>query len=220
MAIVEARVKAIVFDFDGTLVNSATDIEVSLNYALKEFGLPEHGAEAVRGMVGDGATSLIERALPRNLPEDTRQQVLSVFRVHYHESDHASSLPYPGVMDLLFALMDRGIGLGIVSNKPDNVLQRVCPKALPGIPFGFIAGERADIPRKPDPTGVLLALQALGAQRHEAMYVGDTAVDIHVAKAAKMKGVGVAWGFRPAEELVRAGAEHMVATPAELLAML
>jgi phosphoglycolate phosphatase len=215
-----AGVRAIVFDFDGTLVNSATDIELSLNYALKQFGLPEHGAEAVRGMVGDGATSLIERALPRDLAEDTRKQVLSVFRVHYHESDHATSLPYPGVMELLHALMERGIGLAIVSNKPDNVLQRVCPKALPGIPFGLVAGERADIPRKPAPTGVLLALKALGAEPHEAIYVGDTAVDIQVAKAAAVKGVGVAWGFRPAAELVRAGAEHMVNTPAELLAML
>jgi phosphoglycolate phosphatase len=212
----ESTRRAIVFDLDGTLLDSGRDIADSLNVTLRKFGLAEHGEAAVRGMIGEGATVLIDRALPKAINETVRQEIFAAFRVIYRESAHAHSKPYPGIVRLLHELHARGHTLAILSNKPDDVLQRLVPTALPMQLFAAAYGERPHVPRKPDPTGLHSLLRELGHSHEECIYVGDTPVDVNVSRNANCRFVGVSWGFRSKEVLERAGAEKVVDTAEQL----
>ena len=205
------------FDLDGTLADSLADITASTNVCLAEAGLPTHDESSVRGFVGHGIAGLVERALGPHATPQRVTDLLIAIRAHYREHCTEHTRLYPGIAAMLDRLGTRGIAMAVVSNKPDDMTQRVVETLMPEIAFGFVTGERDAIPRKPSPIGILTACHALGVAPSAALYVGDTTVDIEGARAAGVPSVGVAWGFRNPDTLRAAGADHLVEHPDELL---
>lgn len=211
---------AVVFDLDGTLVDSIGDIAASTNIGLAAAGLPTHSQDAVRGFVGHGIGVLVERALGSYATPRRVESLLAVIQEHYQEHSTERTRPFPGIAALLRMLADRGLSLGVVSNKPHEMTTHIVRVLFPDVPFGFVTGESADIPRKPDPTGLLTACAALGVGPAAAVYVGDTSVDIEAARAANVRSVAVTWGFRDRASLEDAKPDHWADRPEDILAAL
>ncbi len=209
--------KAVLFDLDGTLVDSLADIAGSMNRTLVRRGHPPHRVEAYRGFIGEGVEHLVRRALPGASPDELAQ-VLAAYRADYLEHLFDGSPPYPGIPELLQALRARGVPLAVLSNKAEPATVKLAEGLFPGL-FAQVRGERPGTPKKPDPTAALALAAALGVAPADCAFVGDTAIDMKTARAAGMVPVGVAWGFRP-EELVPHGAAHVLSHPRELLALL
>lgn len=194
--------RLVIFDLDGTLLNTIADLAASTNQALRHFNYPEHPTEAYRFFVGNGINKLFERALPEG--ERTEQNVLRIrsrFIPYYDQHDTDFSTPYPGIPEVLEALQNRGIKLAVASNKYQSATERLITHYFPTLRFEAVLGQREGIPVKPDPTIVNDILQATGIAREEALYVGDSGVDMQTALHAGVDAVGVAWGFRPRTEL-------------------
>lgn len=208
---------AVLFDLDGTLVDSLGDIAGAMNDALVAVGRPPHPVEAYRRMVGDGLEMLARRALG---PEHTAllADAIAVYRARYDARLDATTRPYDGVLALLEALVARDVPLGVLSNKPHAATLEVVRRLLPA-PFVVVLGERPGVPRKPDPAGALEAARALGAAPADVLFAGDTATDLRTAVAAGMVPIGCLWGFRDEAELRAAGARHLLRAPGELLAL-
>ncbi|MBQ2244380.1 MAG: HAD-IA family hydrolase [Oscillospiraceae bacterium] len=201
-------VTAVLFDLDGTLLDTLQDLADSTNAALRAFGYPERTVEEVRRFVGNGAERLIRLAVPEGadpLP------VLEAFRVHYQAHCREKTGPYEGIPVLLAQVAQRW-PVAIVSNKPDSAVKALCQDHFPGI---YALGESEDCPRKPAPDMVYKAMAALGAER--CVYVGDSEVDILTAKNAGAVCVSVLWGFRDEETLRDAGATCLCDTPRQVL---
>jgi len=209
-------VRAGIFDLDGTLIDSIGDIGGAMNAALAAHGLPVHPIAAYNRFVGDGVQKLVERALGGR--DELADAVLAEYRREYAERLLATTVPYPGVLDAVDALAERGIALAVLSNKPQPATQRIVAALFPGR-FRVVYGERAGVPRKPDPTAALEIATALGVAPAETAFVGDTAVDMRTAVAAGMHAVGVLWGFRGRDEIAGAGARALVTTAHELVAL-
>jgi phosphoglycolate phosphatase len=210
---------AVAFDLDGTLVDSLADIAHACNHAFEVLGLPTHPLDAYRGFVGEGVGRLLEQALP---PErmDLRGEAETAFRARYGEHLLDLTQPYPGVVDLLRALTERGVPLGVLSNKPHPMTARVVEALFGDLPWKAVEGVRPERPRKPNPAGAFDVAEALGVDPSQVLFVGDTKVDVGTARAAGMVPVGVLWGFRPRAELEAAGAAHLLDAPADLLPLL
>ena len=208
--------KLIVFDLDGTILNTLEDLTVSTNYALSAMGFPVHSMNEIRQYVGNGAHHLFRLALPADTDEETRQKALQIFNSHYsaHCLDH--TLPYPGIPDIIQDLRDSGYFTAVVSNKPDYGVQSLCDRFFPGL-FDLAVGQREGIRRKPYPDSVNETLEQLHVKKEEALYVGDSEVDIETAENAGIPCILVDWGFRSVETLVQAGAQRIVSSPEELL---
>ncbi len=194
--------RLVIFDLDGTLLNTIADLAASTNQALRHFNYPEHPTEAYRFFVGNGINKLFERALPEG--ERTEQNVLRIrsrFIPYYDQHDTDFSTPYPGIPEVLEALQNRGIKLAVASNKYQSATERLITHYFPTLRFEAVLGQREGIPVKPDPTIVNDILQATGIAREEVLYVGDSGVDMQTALHAGVDAVGVAWGFRPHTEL-------------------
>lgn len=194
--------RLVIFDLDGTLLNTIADLAASTNQALRHFNYPEHPTEAYRFFVGNGINKLFERALPEG--ERTEQNVLRIrsrFIPYYDQHDTDFSTPYPGIPEVLEALQNRGIKLAVASNKYQSATERLITHYFPTLRFEAVLGQREGIPVKPDPTIVNDILQATGIAREEVLYVGDSGVDMQTALHAGVDAVGVAWGFRPRTEL-------------------
>lgn len=208
----------VIFDLDGTLMDTLDDLAASTNFALAEMGFPIRSLEEVRNFVGNGVRKLMERAVPEGTPACEVDAALAAFREHYavHCSDH--SAPYPGVYDALAGLARAGLKMAIVSNKPDCEVKR-----LNGLFFADYIGvavgenESAGIPKKPSPEMVLGAMRMLDCDRSECLYVGDSDVDILTAKNAGIDCLSVTWGFRSADFLLQHGASRLVNFPNQLL---
>ncbi|MGQ0508918.1 MAG: HAD family hydrolase [Myxococcaceae bacterium] len=211
-----AKVKALIFDLDGTLVDTLGDIAGSVNHALVRHGHAAHSVEEIKGFIGEGVENLIRRALPPQAEHEVAD-VITTYRAHYAEHLFDSSAPYPGITELLRALRSRGLPLGVLSNKPDSPTRKLVA-GLFGETFQETRGERSGTPRKPDPTSAIEVAKALGVDPRECAFVGDTAIDMRTAVNAGMVPVGVKWGFR-AEELLPIGARFVVGQPSELLAL-
>ncbi len=211
------KYQAVLFDLDGTLLDTLEDLRDGVNVVLARRGYPQHTLEEIRDYVGNGAGVLIRRALPEGTEETEIREVLAEYkdwyRVHYCTKTH----PYPGVAELLDTLAAAGVKMAVVSNKPDAVTKELAKKFFPGLPA---FGQRDDVPRKPEPQMVWKALETLGVGREQACYVGDSEVDVATAKNAGLPAVLVSWGFRTEEQLRAAGAETITATAAELLMQL
>ena len=185
----------LLFDLDGTLLDTLDDLYLSVNHALLACGYPARTREEVRNFVGGGVKKLIERAVPAGTPQDRADEVLRVFRPYYasHSLDHTA--PYPGIMEALAALAAAGCQMAIVSNKFDEAV-----KALNRDFFGqYIStaiGESDRIPKKPAPDGIFEAIRTLGARTEDCIYIGDSEVDVLTARAAGIPCLGCAWGFR------------------------
>lgn len=212
--------KAVLFDLDGTLLNSLEDLADCTNIVLRRKGFPCHESAKYNYFVGDGMYNLLRRALPADRQdEDLINQCVVEMKEEYGQHWADKTKPYPGIPELLVALQQKGFKLAVLSNKPHEFTQVVIDQYFPGI-FDLAYGERAGVPRKPDPQGALDIAQALQLAPEEFLYLGDTNTDMRTAVSAGMYAVGVLWGFRPAEEILAAGAQVLIEQPLELLKIL
>ena len=213
------RYHAILFDMDGTLLDTLTDMQAAVNYILEKYGYPTRTLEEVRRFVGNGNRLLAARAVPEGTPEETVERVLQNFHKHYRTLCAVHTRPYEGVTELLKRLRAAGVRTAVISNKADYAVQALAVRYFPGL-FDAVAGEKEGIRRKPAPDGVLAALRTLGIDRKDAVYVGDSDVDVETARNAGLSCIAVAWGFRTEEVLRRSGAETVAHTMDELEAQL
>jgi len=197
----------ILFDLDGTLLDTLEDLLEATNHALRTCGYPERRLEELRRFVGNGAQNQIRMALPAQTPEEQVRRVLEVYKPYYTAHCQQKTRPYPGITEALAALGER-YPLAIVSNKPDGAVKALCGKHFPGV---FALGETQGCPRKPAADMVYRAMAAIGVDR--CVYVGDSEVDILTANNAGVPVVSVLWGFRDRCELTAAGAEHFCEAP-------
>lgn len=215
------RVQAVLFDLDGTLLDTLEDIANSANSALLRYGLPTHSVDAYRYFIGDGVTMLISRALPdESRDSDIIAKCVKGFRQDYSRNWNVKTRPYEGVPELLDALAAKHIKMAILSNKPDDFTKQCVSELLPNHNFEMILGQRDAIPIKPDPVGALQIADRLGITPSRFLYLGDSAIDMKTAVRAGMFPVGALWGFRPLEELQEHGAQAVIDHPMDLLGLL
>ena len=210
--------KLIIFDLDGTLLDTLGDLAVSCNTVLAMRGLPQHGLEEYRTFVGNGIRRLVERALPEPLRNPlTIEAARRDFVDYYTEHIDIYTRPYEGICELLAELQRRGIRLAVASNKFQTGTEKLVRRFFPGVEFAAAAGQQPGVPLKPDPAVDLNLLKQTGVAPAEALHVGDSGTDMEAARGAGIRAVGVTWGFRSRGELVGAGADHIIDRPAELL---
>lgn len=194
--------KLVIFDLDGTLLDTIADLAGATNYALAQLGYPTHDTDAIRTFVGNGINKLLERALPAN--EQTEENVMRM-RAHfvpYYDAHNADlSSPYPGIEVLLQRLQDNGIEIAVASNKYQEATTKLVKHYFPTIQFAEVLGQRENIPVKPHPTIVFDILNKTGIDKKEVLYVGDSGVDMQTAQKAEVDAIGVTWGFRSRTEL-------------------
>ncbi len=203
-------VKAVIFDLDGTLLNTLEDLWISTNFALSQFGYPQRTFEEVRMFVGNGVRKLIERAVPENC--QNVDECLAVFKKHYAENMYNHTAPYNSIEKILKDLQAQGVKTAVVSNKFDLAVKELCKKYF-GDLIDIAIGQFDDVPPKPAPNGVLKALKELGEET--AIYVGDSEVDVQTAKNANLTCIGVTWGFRDRENLK--GADFIIDEPCDII---
>ncbi len=208
--------RAVLFDLDGTLLDTLEDIAVSMNRALMENGFPQHPINAYRYFVGDGVKTLARRVTGL---EDGFEPVLKAYQAYYALECRNRTQPYEGIPKMLESLSRLGLPLCIFSNKPHDGTLAVVKGYFPQITFACVRGQMEGVPVKPDPTGALQIARELNIDPADFLYVGDTGVYMDCAKAAGMVPVGALWGFRTREELLEHGARHLIANPAEILAL-
>ncbi len=210
-----SQTRAIIFDLDGTLLDSLADIADSMNRVLAALGLPEHPHEAYRYFVGEGMATLVARALPPEQREQPtiREQALTAMRREYGRNWRNQTRPYPQIPELLTALNRQGVTLTVLSNKPQEFTDQAVADLLAPHQFAAVRGARADTPQKPDPTGALALVAQLALPVTDLLYVGDSGIDMETAKRAGIFAIGVLWGFRPAEELRDHGADALISHP-------
>lgn len=199
----------ILFDLDGTLLDTLADLTDATNYALARFGCGERSMDYIRSIIGNGALRQITLALPPDSPHDPRE-VLPVYKAYYQSHCNIKTAPYPGILDALEEL-GRDHPLGIVTNKPHSAAAPLCHAHFPGV---YALGEEPGCPRKPEPDMVKKAMAALGVSR--CIYVGDSEVDIRTAENAGMPCLSVTWGLRSKQQLEEAGAQYFCHDPREL----
>lgn len=207
--------KTYIFDLDGTLLDTLNDLHASCNYALHTHGMPERSLEEVRQFVGNGVKKLMERAIPNGLENPLFEETLQTFRQHYLLHNLDTTLPYPGIMEMLQQLKTQGKRIAVVSNKFYAATQDLC-KHFFGDTIQVAIGEREDIKKKPAPDTVLEALRQLQVTRQDAVYVGDSEVDVETARNSGIPCISVLWGFRSKSFLLSHGATTFIETPNEL----
>ena len=212
------QVKAIVFDLDGTLLDTLDDLWLSVNYTMDRYGFPRRTRQEVRGFLGSGVRYLINKALPDD-KKDMTDECLAVFKTYYDIHKDDNTRPYDGVIDMLGSVKAAGFKSAIVSNKYDAAVQQLKNETFSGL-IDFAVGEGNGIKTKPAPDGVLLALEKLGVARDEAVYVGDSEVDLETAKNSGLKCIAVTWGFRDRDFLFERGAKNVADVPSELLPLI
>ncbi len=216
------KVQGAVFDLDGTLLDSLEDIANAANAVLAAHGLPVHPVDAYRLFVGDGVRRLVHRLVPLEHRADTAliEALLAEYAQQYHRAWNVKSRLYDGIEELLDALVQRRIRMGVLSNKPQAATRQCVDYYLGRYPFAAVLGQQADRPPKPDPTGVRELVAQLEVPPEACCYLGDTAVDMQTAREAGMFAVGATWGFRDVEELRDAGAQAIIHHPRELLPLI
>ncbi len=210
-------IKAVLFDLDGTLLDTLPDIRLSLNETLAKFGYPLLSASETRAFIGDGAKRLVERALPANAPD--LDAVYEDFRARYAASENALTRPFDGIEELLLALKERGIGRAVVTNKPAEAAKKAVAQFFCDL-IDVVCGDSGKYPVKPDPTATLHAASSLGARAEECLFVGDGEADVLTARNADMGGVFVLWGYRSRAQLEAVGGKTFLSSPRELLPIL
>lgn len=213
--------KAILFDLDGTLLDTLEDLGNSVNSVLAARGLPTHTLDEYRYFVGDGTAMLITRALPQGKRNDeTVRACLEELREAYGRNWNVNTRPYEGIPEMLDALTEHGLKMAVLSNKQHEFTKLCVADLLSDWTFDVVFGQRDEVRRKPDPAGALEVAERLKLPPADFFYLGDSAVDMKTATAAGMFPVGVLWGFRPAEELKEAGAQALIERPSEILNLL
>lgn len=208
-----------IFDLDGTLLNTISDLGNSVNYALEKMGYARHPLSAYQYMVGNGVRKLVERAQPDADPK-TVDELLGYFREHYDLHCTDTTKPYNGIPELLAKLLDKGLNIAVATNKYQSAAEKIIRHFFPEIPFVAIMGQRPGQPTKPDPSIIFSILNVCPTPKSQVFHCGDSAVDIETARRACVESIGVTWGFRPVSELRKAHADHLVSSADEILKFL
>ncbi len=212
-------IDTVIFDLDGTLLNTLDDLTDSVNYALAQLGKPLHTCDEIRMMVGNSVNYLIEKAMPEGSGENEIESCLKIYEKHYHANMNNKTAPYAGVLDMLSALKARGIKMAVVSNKSDGFTKSLV-KQFFGEYITTAIGRSELFPRKPAPDSVLHAMKLLGSEKESTLYVGDSEVDAVTARNAGVPCVGCLWGFRDRDTLEKEGARYIISEPKELVNIL
>ncbi len=208
--------KLVIFDLDGTLINSLDDLADAANYALKKFGYPVHPVESFKYFVGNGVPKLIERVLPENERTPERiEEVKSVFDLYYNNHSTDKTRPYDGIEELVAALKKNGYKIAVASNKSDSFTQALV-KQFFGNSFDYVQGALPGVPKKPEPDIVYSIMSRLGSEKNDTYFAGDSNVDMFTAKNAGVTAIGCLWGFRTKEELLSGGADHLAEKPSDI----
>ena len=206
----------VIFDLDGTLLNTIEDLGTASNYALEKHRLPIHSLNSYNQMVGNGIRNLIKRAAP-GVADSEREDILKDFIWYYDRHCTDFTKPYPGIEQLLTHLSERDITMAVCSNKYQEAVSRIIKYFFPEVKFAAVYGERRGIPRKPDPTVLNKSIEEIGAEKSETLMVGDSEVDIETARRAGIDSVGVTWGFRSPAQVAEAHPTHLVSRPQDIL---
>lgn len=209
--------KAIIFDLDGTLIDSLEDIAVCMNQVLEELNIPSHKIEDYKYFVGGGISILVDNALDKNTDEETKELVTERFKVVYDQKLHEKTKPYEGIYELLDELVKLDFQIGILSNKPHEFTIEYAKNLFSKYNMQEIHGQKKEIPKKPDPIAAINIAKSFNTPCEEVYFVGDTMVDMQTAVNAKMIGIGVLWGFRDEDELMSNGATFVVEHPLDIL---
>jgi phosphoglycolate phosphatase len=210
--------KVFIFDLDGTLLDTLGDLAASVNYALRTHGMPEHSIDDVRRFVGNGVRKLMERAIPDGAANPDFEATFATFREYYMQHSLDTTRPYDGIPETLIELKARGCRLAVVSNKMMAATQELCRHFFQDtIEVAIGENEAQGIRKKPAPDTVFAALQSLGVEKDNAVYVGDSDVDIQTAANAGLPCISVLWGFRDRDFLIQHGAKTFISAPSELL---
>lgn len=201
------KYKAVIFDLDGTVLDTIRDLASAANYALAQHGYPTHSVDGIRRRVGNGVANLIRRAAPEGTSEEELAQILSEFKAYYRDHIDDTTKPYEGIPELMRDLRAAGIYVGINSNKFDAALQALCRIHFPNL-YDYAVGESEQTPRKPDPTAAERIIAAANAGKGDAIYIGDSSVDIETAKNAGVDAGWVSWGFRTRDEMAHIDIPH------------
>lgn len=212
-------IKLAIFDLDGTLVNTITDLGSSASYALEKLGFPKRTMEEYTRFVGNGTLKLIQRSVPEEFKDDDAvvARAHSLFKDYYAEHYCDTSRIYDGMLEAVEELKTRGIMLSVLTNKPDEFAIKIMDRLFPQGTFSHVQGAREGVPKKPDPTAELEIMRLFGANPANTIHIGDSDVDVFTAHNAGIKCVGCSWGFRSRESLIEAGADAIADKPTELL---
>lgn len=210
------KYELIIFDMDGTILDTLEDLKNSMNHTLRLHNMPERTLDEIRSFVGNGIRKLIERAVAEGTSDEQIDVIHKDFMTHYEAHCADFTRPYNGVIDLIKELRNRGYKTAVVSNKADVAVQDLCIQYFPGL-FDLAIGERPEIAKKPAADMVNLALEQLEFFREKAVYIGDSDVDVATAANSKLDMIAVDWGFRTREFLIQQGAETIVSRPEEIL---
>lgn len=210
-------IKGIIFDLDGTTLNTLYDILDSTNMTLDFFNYPNKTYDEVRMAVGRGSRNLIKDVFPKNTNEETIDKALKKYIEIYNQNYNKKTKPYDGILDLLEELNKKNILLGVNSNKPDNLTKALIKKHFPNIKFIEVYGAVNGVPHKPDPTLANNIISKMELKKDEVLYVGDSETDIKTAKNTEVKSIGCLWGFRDFETLKNAKADYIISNPKEIL---
>lgn len=209
------KLESVIFDLDGTILDTLEDLKNSVNFALSKNGLPKRTTEEIRDFVGNGIRLLIERAVPENTDADILEKSFLDFKAHYKEHSADNTKPYDGIISVLRELKSRGMKLAVVSNKADFAVQDLINEYFPGI-FHYAVGEKDGIRRKPCPDSVNDAMKNLGTSEEYTVYVGDSEVDIETARNTGVPCIAVTWGFRDKSVLEALSPEYIIDKPSQL----
>ena len=208
--------KTVIFDLDGTLLDSIEDIASSMNKVLESLQLPTHKIEDYKHFVGGGVDMLVENAL-NNQSKEIKDEVIKRFKIEYDGKLHSKTLPYDGIYELLDELKKLDINLAVLSNKPHEFTVSYVNHFFKNYNFKEIHGQKKDVPKKPDPKAALDIVKCLDSSCENTYFIGDTKIDMQTAKSANMTAIGVLWGFRDEKELRDFGADFIVSNPLEIL---
>ena len=211
--------KTVIFDLDGTLLDSIEDIASSMNKVLESLQLPTHKIEDYKHFVGGGVDILVDNAL-NNKSKEIKDEVIKRFKVEYDGKLHSKTLPYDGIYELLDELKKLDINLAVLSNKPHEFTVSYVNHFFKNYNFKEIHGQKKDVPKKPDPKAALDIVKCLDSSCENTYFIGDTKIDMQTAKSANMTAIGVLWGFRDEKELRDFGADFIVSNPLEILKIL
>lgn len=205
-----------IFDLDGTLLNTLNDLADSTNFALSKNGYKERTVDEVRRFLGTGVKNLISKAVPQGESDEMIEKCIADFKEHYSVNMRNKTKPYDGIMTVLKTLKEKGMNVGVVSNKFDKAVKELC-KDYFGELVDIAVGEREGIAKKPAPDSVIEAMRVLGANKEEVLYIGDSDTDMETAINANVDSIGVTWGFRDKELLIETGAKYIAEKPMDIL---
>ena len=213
------KYQAVLFDMDGTVLDTLDDLCDSINHSLAEFSLPQVSREHVRQCLGNGAAFLVSHSIPAGSSPELEADVLAFYKPWYDAHCLIKTAPYEGILPMMQSLKEQGLRLAIISNKPDRAVQELSDAFFPGL-LELSVGESPSVRRKPAPDTVLTAASQIGLSVDQCVYVGDSEVDLQTARNAGMDCISVTWGFRDETQLIEAGASVLVRTPEDLESLL